>query len=43
MIITNTKSIFLKRLKRIKKILVEEGSSDESKSQNQDKAVSINS
>ena len=33
MVITRTKSIFLKRLKRIKKYLVEEGSSDESNSQ----------
>lgn len=43
MILTNTKSIFLKRLKRMKKILVEEGSSDESHSPAEEKAVSINS
>ncbi len=34
MILTKTKPIFLKRLKRMKKILAEEGSSDESKSNN---------
>lgn len=43
MVLTRTKSIFLKRLKRMKKILVEEGSSDESKSNREEKAVSINS
>lgn len=32
MILTKTKSIFLKRLKRMKKYLAEEGSSDESNS-----------
>lgn len=32
MIVTKTKEIFLKRLKRNKKMLTEEGSSDESRS-----------
>ena len=45
MVLTRTKAIFLKRLKRMKKILVAEGSSDESKTpvEEEEKAVSINS
>lgn len=43
MVLTRTKSVFLKRLKRMKKILVEEGSSDESHSDPDQKAISINS
>ena len=43
MVLTKTKSIFLKRLKRMKKYLVEEGSSDESNSEVPEQAVSINS
>jgi hypothetical protein len=43
MVLTRTRSIFQKRLKRMKKMLVEEGSSDESKSNREEKAVSINS
>ena len=43
MVLTRTKSIFLKRLKRMKKYLVEEGSSDDSNSQKNEEAVSINS
>jgi hypothetical protein len=43
MVLTRTRNIFQKRLKRMKKMLVEEGSSDESKSNREEKAVSINS
>ena len=43
MVLTRTKPVFMKRLKRMKKMLVEEGSSDQSKSNIEEKAVSINS
>jgi hypothetical protein len=43
MVLTRTKSVFLKRLKRMKKILAEQGSSDESNSDQDQRAVSINS
>lgn len=43
MVLTRTRNIFQKRLKRMKKMLVDEGSSDESKSNREEKAVSMNS
>jgi hypothetical protein len=39
MIITKTKEIFFKRLKRNKKMLTEEGSSDESKSATMSRSI----
>jgi hypothetical protein len=39
MIVTKTKDVFLKRLKRNKKMLTEEGSSDESKSNSLSRSV----
>lgn len=41
MIVTKTKDIFLKRLKRNKKILTEEGSSDESKSNTMSRSIEL--
>jgi hypothetical protein len=41
MIVTTTKDVFLKRLKRNKKMLTEEGSSDESKSNSLSRSVEL--
>ncbi len=41
MIVTRTKDIFLKRLKRNKKMLTEEGSSDESKSNTLSRSIEL--
>lgn len=41
MIVTKTKDVFLKRLKRNKKMLTEEGSSDESKSNTMSRSIEL--